>query len=109
MSEADLDAVTGLSGSGPAYVFRLAEALRAAGTAQGLDPATADALTRQTLLGAATLLASSSEEPGQLRENVTSPGGTTAAGLAVLDDADFMGLIDRVVEAAAHRSRELGG
>ena len=108
VSEADLDAVTGLSGSGPAYVFRLAEALRAAGTAQGLDAATADALTRQTLLGAATLLASSGEDPGRLRENVTSPGGTTAAGLAVLDNADFMGLIDRVVDAATERSRELG-
>ncbi len=108
VGEADLDAVTGLSGSGPAYLFRLAEALRAAGTAQGLDPDTADALTRQTLLGAATLLASSTEDPGRLRENVTSPGGTTAAGLAVLDDAGFMGLIDRVVDAATRRSRELG-
>ena len=108
VSEADLDAVTGLSGSGPAYVFRLAEALRAAGTAQGLDLDTADALTRQTLLGAATLLTESGEDPGQLRENVTSPGGTTAAGLAVLDEADFMGLIDRVVDAATQRSRELG-
>ena len=108
VSETDLDAVTGLSGSGPAYLFRLAEALRAAGTAQGLDPATADALTRQTLLGAATLLASSGEDPGRLRENVTSPGGTTAAGLAVMDSSDFMGLIDRVVDAATERSRELG-
>ena len=108
VSEADLDAVTGLSGSGPAYLFRLAEALRAAGTAQGLDPGTADALTRQTLLGAATLLAESGEDPGRLRENVTSPGGTTAAGLAVLDEADFMALIDRVVDAATRRSRELG-
>ena len=108
VSETDLDAVTGLSGSGPAYLFRMAEALRAAGTAQGLDAATADALTRQTLLGAATLLASSGEDPGRLRENVTSPGGTTAAGLAVMDSADFMGLIDRVVDAATKRSRELG-
>lgn len=108
VDEADLDAVTGLSGSGPAYVFRLAEALRAAGAAQGLDATTADALTRQTLLGAATLLASSDEDPGVLREDVTSPGGTTAAGLAVLDDADFMGLVGRVVEAATERSRELG-
>ena len=108
VAEADLDAVTGLSGSGPAYVFRLAEALRAAGTAQGLDPAVADALVRQTLLGAATLLAESGEDPGRLRENVTSPGGTTAAGLAVLDEAGFMDLIDRTVEAATRRSRELG-
>jgi pyrroline-5-carboxylate reductase len=108
VAEADLDAVTGLSGSGPAYVFRLAEALRAAGTAQGLDPDTADALTRQTLLGAATLLSESGDDPGRLRENVSSPGGTTVAGLAVLDEADFMDLIDRAVEAATRRSRELG-
>ena len=108
VAEVDLDAVTGLSGSGPAYVFRLAEALRAAGTAQGLEDAVADGLVRQTLLGAAKLLAESGEDPGRLRENVTSPGGTTAAGLAVLDEADFMGLVDRVVEAATQRSRELG-
>ena len=108
VTEADLDAVTGLSGSGPAYLFRLAEALRAAGKAQGLDPAVADALVRQTLLGAATLLAESGEDPGRLREDVTSPGGTTAAGLAVLDEAGFMDLIDRMVEAATRRSRELG-
>ena len=108
VGEADLDAVTGLSGSGPAYLFRLAEALRAAGIAQGLDPGTADALVRQTLLGASALLAESGEDPGRLRENVTSPGGTTAAGLAALDEADFMGLIDRVVDAATRRSRELG-
>ena len=106
--EEDLDAVTGLSGSGPAYVFRLAEAMRDAGIAQGLDRGTADALTRQTLLGAATLLSDSGEDPGRLRENVTSPGGTTAAGLAVMDEADFMGLMDRVVDAATRRSRELG-
>ena len=108
VAEADLDAVTGLSGSGPAYVFRLAEALRAAGTVQGLDDAVADALVRQTLLGAATLLAESPEDPGRLRENVTSPGGTTAAGLAVLDEAGFMDLIEQVVDAATRRSRELG-
>ena len=108
VNEHDLDAVTGLSGSGPAYLFRLAEALRSAGASQGLDPATADALTRQTLLGAAALLSESGEDPGRLRGDVTSPGGTTAAGLAVMDAADFMGLIDRVVDAATRRSRELG-
>ncbi len=108
VDEADIDAVTGLSGSGPAYVFRLAEALRAAGIAQGLDTAVADGLVRQTLLGAATLLAESGEDPGRLRENVTSPGGTTAAGLAVLDEGDLMGIVDRAVAAATRRSRELG-
>ena len=108
VQEDDLDAVTGLSGSGPAYVLRMAEAMRAAGVAQGLDFETADALTRQTLLGAATLLARSGEDPARLRENVTSPGGTTAAGLAVLDAGGFMNLMNQAVEAATVRSRELG-
>lgn len=109
VAESDLDAVTGLSGSGPAYVFLLAEALTAAGVARGLEPSVADALTRQTLLGAATLLAESGEEPAVLRANVTSPGGTTAAGLAVFADGDLMGLVDAVVAAATTRSVELGG
>lgn len=109
VDEDELDAVTGVSGSGPAYVFHLAEALTAAGIAQGLDPSIADTLTRQTLLGAATLLSDSGEEPAQLRVNVTSPGGTTQAGLAVMAERDFMGLIDAVVAAATARSLELGG
>ncbi len=106
--EHDLDAVTALSGSGPAYVFRLAEALTAAGIAQGLEPSTADALTRQTLLGAAKLLAESGDDPAKLRRDVSSPGGTTLAALKVIDAADFMGLMRRAVRAAAERSRELG-
>lgn len=108
VEEGDLDAVTGLSGSGPAYVFHFAEALRAAGVAEGLAPGTADALTRQTLLGAAALLSESGEDPAVLRSNVTSPGGTTAAGLAVLAEADLVELVGRVVRAATQRSRELG-
>jgi pyrroline-5-carboxylate reductase len=68
----------------------------------------ADALARQTLLGAATLLAQSGEDPRVLRENVTSPGGTTAAGLGVFAEADLIGLVGRVVHAAVERSRELG-
>ncbi len=108
VEESELDAVTGVSGSGPAYVFHLAEALTAAGVAQGLTPDVADRLTRQTLLGAATLLHESGEDPALLRENVTSPGGTTAAGLAVFAEADLMGIVDRVVAAAVARSRELG-
>lgn len=108
VDESDLDAVTGLSGSGPAYVFRLAEALREAGIAEGLTPEVADALTRQTLLGAATLLSESGEDPAVLRRNVTSPGGTTAAGLAVFAEADLGELVGRVVSAATQRSRELG-
>ena len=108
VDETELDAVTGLSGSGPAYVFHLAEGLMAAGISQGLSPEVADALARQTLLGAAMLLSESGEDPAVLRQNVTSPGGTTAAGLAVFAEADFLGLIDSVVEAAVERSIELG-
>ena len=108
LGEAELDAVTGLSGSGPAYVFHLAEGLIDAGIAEGLAPEVADALARQTILGAATLLVETGEDPGVLRENVTSPGGTTAAGLAVFAEADLIGLIGRVVNAAVERSRELG-
>lgn len=106
--EADLDAVTGLSGSGPAYVFHLAEALIAAGVRQGLSPEVADVLTRQTLLGAAALMSESGEDPAVLRENVTSPGGTTAAGLEVFAREDLVGTVDRVVGAAVARSIELG-
>jgi pyrroline-5-carboxylate reductase len=109
VAESDLDAVTGLSGSGPAYVFLLAEALTAAGVARGLAPEVADTLTRQTLLGAATLLSASGEDPAVLRADVTSPGGTTAAGLAVFVEGDLHGLVDRVVAAATARSVELGG
>ena len=109
VDEHDLDAVTGVSGSGPAYVFHLAEALTAAGIAQGLAPEVADTLTRQTLLGAATLLSDSGEDPAQLRINVTSPGGTTQAGLEVMAERDFTGLIAAVVAAATARSVELGG
>ncbi len=108
VDEPDIDAVTGLSGSGPAYVFHLAEALVAAGIEQGLSAETSDALTRQTLLGAARLLSESGEDPAVLRVNVTSPGGTTAAGLAVFAEAGFPEIVSRVVEAATERSRELG-
>ena len=108
LDESALDAVTGVSGSGPAYVFHLAEALIDAGIAEGLEPDVADALARQTILGAATLMVETGEDPGVLRENVTSPGGTTAAGLAVFAEADLLGLVGRVVNAAVERSRELG-
>ncbi|HBU04340.1 MAG TPA: pyrroline-5-carboxylate reductase [Acidimicrobiaceae bacterium] len=108
VAESDLDAVTGVSGSGPAYVFHLAEALTAAGIAQGLGPEVADTLTRQTLLGAATLLSDSGEDPAQLRINVTSPNGTTHAGLEVMYERGFADVIDAVVAAATARSAELG-
>lgn len=107
VDETDLDAVTGLSGSGPAYVFHLAEGLIAAGIAQGLSPETSDQLARQTIMGAATLLSQSNESPATLRRNVTSPGGTTAAGIAVFTEANLTEIIGRVVAAATERSVEL--
>lgn len=109
VDEAALDAVTGLSGSGPAYVFLLAEAMIAAGIAQGLAPEVSDALARQTILGAATLLSSSDEDPAQLRANVTSPGGTTAAAIAVMQDRELEAMVGDAIAAATARSVELGG
>ena len=108
VDESDLDAVTGVSGSGPAYVFLLAEKLIEAAVAEGLTHEVGVELTERTLLGAATLLRESDEPPSVLRENVTSKGGTTAAGLAVFEQANFSDLIKEVVKAAADRSRELG-
>jgi pyrroline-5-carboxylate reductase len=107
--EAQLDAVTGLSGSGPAYVFLLAEAMIEAGVLVGLPRDTAAALVRQTLLGAATLLDETGETPEALRAAVTSPGGTTAAGLQVLEAHGVRSAVLEAVEAATLRSRELGG
>lgn len=103
-----LDAVTGLSGSGPAYVFWLAETLTAAGVEVGLSPDMADALTRQTLLGAARLLTESGEPPADLRAAVTSPGGTTARGIAELEARGAAVAFIAAVAAATERSRELG-
>ena len=108
VDEAELDAVTGLSGSGPAYLFLLAEAMTAAGIEQGLAPDVADALTRQTLLGAATLLSSSGEDPAQLRANVTSPGGTTAAAIAEMQSQGLERVVGDGIAAATARSLELG-
>lgn len=106
--EALIDSVTAVSGSGPAYVFHFIEALEAAGKAQGFDAGTARKLAIDTVLGAARLAHDSEDGPGVLRERVTSKGGTTAAALASLADADFMGVIDRAVAAARARGRELG-
>lgn len=108
-SEAQMDAVTAVSGSGPAYVFHLIETLAAAGEAEGLSPALALHLARATVAGAGALAEASEEGPGQLRRNVTSPNGTTQAALEVLMDeqSGFPALMHRAVARAAARSREL--
>ena len=103
-----LDAGAGLPGSGRACVFLRAEALVDAGEAAGLPRETAAALAEQTLLGAATLLHQGDDPPATLRQNVTSKGGTTAAGLAVFEEGGFRDLVRDVVAAATERSRELG-
>jgi pyrroline-5-carboxylate reductase len=108
VDESLLDAVTGVSGSGPAYVFRFAEALIEAGVRAGLPRDVSVALTEQTLTGSARLLASSDDPPEALRAAVTSPGGTTAAALRVLDDAGWFDAVVDAVAAATARSRELG-
>ncbi len=103
-----LDAVTGLSGSGPAYIFLLAEALIDAGIQQGLSAEVANALVRQLLVGSSALLALSSSSPEELRKNVTSPNGTTAAGIAELQKKNFAEIIAGAVQAATERSKQLG-
>ena len=108
VAEPALDAVTGLSGSGPAYIFLVAEAMIEAGVLEGLPRDIAEQLVVQTLLGSATLLAQSAEGPDALRAAVTSPGGTTAAGLRELEAAGVRAAILDAVSAATRRSRELG-
>jgi len=106
--EAQLDAVTGLSGSGPAYVFLMAEALAEAGVLVGLPRVTSERLAAQTLLGAARLLIESGESAATLRAQVTSPAGTTAAGLHALEQAGVRAAITDAVVAATARSEALG-
>ena len=108
-SETQMDAVTGLSGSGPAYVFHLIETLAAAGEAQGLPADLAMKLAKSTVAGAGALAMASDEDPSQLRVNVTSPNGTTQAALEVLmhEETGFPDLLPRAVKAATLRSKEL--
>lgn len=109
--ESQMDAVTAVSGSGPAYVFNMIEAMAAAGEAEGLSPELAMTLARATVSGAGELARQAEESAAQLRVNVTSPGGTTAAALGVLmdEDAGLAPLMRNAVAAAAARSRELAG
>ena len=108
-AEGQFDAVTGVSGSGPANVFRMIEALESAGVSAGLPEPLAAALARETVVGAAALVAESSASPAALRAQVTSPNGTTQAGLELLDgDGDLSNLMRKTVAAATARSRELG-
>jgi pyrroline-5-carboxylate reductase len=104
-----MDAITGLSGSGPAYCFMIIEALIDAGVKMGLPHDLAAKLSAQTMLGAARLCLQSDKQPAQLREMVTSPGGTTAAGLKVLEAGKIRETFISAVEAATKRSKELSG
>ena len=107
VTEAQMDAVTAVSGSGPAYFFLLAEALIDAGVEQGLPRAVATTLATGTALGAGAMLAGGGEGPGQLRYNVSSPGGTTAAAIRRLESGGLRAAVADAVEAAASRSREM--
>jgi len=107
--ESMMDAVTGLSGSGPGYVAVLVEALTDGGVRAGLPRAIASKLALQTVLGTAVLLQESRMHPAELKDKVTSPGGTTIAGIAQLESAGFRSALIEAVMAASDRSRELGG
>ena len=108
LEESQLDAVTGLSGSGPAYVFLILEALSDAGVKVGLSRRTAQLLAAQTLLGSAKMLLETNEHPGRLKDMVTSPGGTAITGLHTLENGGVRTTLMNAVEAATRRSRELG-
>jgi pyrroline-5-carboxylate reductase len=109
-SEELLHAATAVSGSAPAYLYAFVEALEAAGAGVGLDAAASAQLARATIIGAAALMEAGGEEPAELRKQVTSPGGTTAAALAVLmGQGGFGDLLPKALDAAIARSKELGG
>ena len=103
-----MDAITGLSGSGPAYIFLIVDALADAGVKMGLSRQDSIFLSTQTILGAAKLLLETQEHPGQLKDKVTSPGGTAIAGLATLERGGLRTTLIDAVEAATNRSKELG-
>jgi pyrroline-5-carboxylate reductase len=109
MEESLLDAVTAVSGTGPAYVFLLAEALTEAAMREGLPRDVAEKFVHQTIRGAGHLLTDTSKSPARLRYEVTSPGGTTAAAMHVLEEKGFRAVVEDAVRAAAIRARELGG
>lgn len=108
MDESLLDAVTAVSGTGPAYVFLLAEALTEAAVREGLPRDVAEAFVHQTIRGAGHLLTDTGGTPAELRSQVTSPGGTTAAAVHVLEERGFRALVEDAVRAAARRAAELG-
>ncbi|HEX4385449.1 MAG TPA: pyrroline-5-carboxylate reductase [Myxococcales bacterium] len=108
LEESQLDAVTGLSGSGPAYLFLIIEALSDAGVKVGLSRRASMQLAAQTVLGSAKLLIESGQHPGMLKDGVTSPGGTAIAGLHTLEAGGLRNVLMNAVEAATRRSRELG-
>ncbi|MDH4117529.1 MAG: pyrroline-5-carboxylate reductase [Acidimicrobiia bacterium] len=108
MDESLIDAVTAVSGSGPAYIFLLAEALEEAAVREGLPRDIAEALVHQTVRGAGHLLTDTPVKSAELRAQVTSPGGTTAAAIHILEERGFRAVIEDAVRAAAQRSRELG-
>lgn len=109
MDESLLDALTAISGTGPAYVFLLAEALTEAAMREGLPRDVAENFVHQTIKGAGHLLTITGKSPARLRYEVTSPGGTTAAAMHVLEEKGFRAVVEDAVRAAAERARELGG
>ncbi len=106
--ETQINAVTALSGSGPAYIFKMIEAMTSAGEQLGLDKKIAAALSLQTILGAARLADGTKQDPAELRRKVTSPNGTTEAGLKTMDQLDFTALIEKTIQSASDRAEELG-
>lgn len=109
MDESLMDAVTAVSGTGPAYVFLLAEAMTEAAMREGLSRDIAESFVHQTIRGAGHLLTDTGKSPARLRYEVTSPGGTTAAAMHILEEKGFRALVEDAIRAAADRARELGG